>query len=72
MWGRIKMMQKNLTKQTQTQIFETQFIVTKGEMWGQRINWGFGVDIDTLLFIEQVSNRDLCSTVCNNLRGERL
>ena len=32
-------------------------MVTKGEIWG-RINWEIGIDIYTLLYIKQITNRN--------------
>ena len=36
---------------------ENKFIVTKGERGG--INWVIGIDIYTLLYLKQVTNKDL-------------
>ena len=50
-------------------------MVTKGEIWG-RINWEIGIDIYTLLYIKQITNRNpLYSTgnsaLYNDLYGKR-
>ena len=58
-----KMVQVNLfTKQKQTHT-ENKFMVIKGERWVGVINQEFEMNISTLLYIKQITNKDLlCST----------
>ena len=51
-------------------------MVTKGERRGG-INWEIGIDIYTLLYIRQITDKDLLystgnSTLCNDLHGKRI
>ena len=39
-------------------------MVTRG--WGRGINWEVGIDIDTLLCIKQVTNKDLLYSTGNS------
>ena len=32
-------------------------MVAKGATWGERINWEFGIDIYTLLYIKEITNK---------------
>ena len=49
MWNLIKMIQKNLQKQKQTQSFKTKLMATKGETGGGTTNEEVGINIYTLL-----------------------
>ena len=54
------MIQKNIvTKQKQTQNFETKLMVIKGETLGGGMDWEVGIDIYTLLHTKLLSNKDL-------------
>ena len=41
----------------------------EGERWGGRMNWEFGIDMCTLLYLKQMINRDLLvqGTLLNSL-----
>ena len=58
------MIQINLfTKQKQTHRFENKLMVTKGERCGGGINYEFGINIYRLLYIKEITNKNLlCST----------
>ena len=61
-----KMMQMNLL-QTRNRFtnLENKLMVTKGERSGGGINWEFGIDIYTLLYLKWITNKDLLySTRC--------
>ena len=61
-----KMMQMNLfTKQKQTHRIENKLMVTKGERGGV-IDWEFGTNMYTLLYLKWVTNRDLLYNTGNS------
>ena len=39
-----------------------------------RIDWEFGIDKYTLLYVKQITDKDreLCLIFCNNLNGKRI
>ena len=48
-------------------------MVTSWEKWEGGIDWEFEIDMYTLLYLKQISNRDqLCSVFSNNLNGKRI
>ena len=55
------MTQMNLfTKQTDSQISKTNLLtVSKGAMSGGEINQEFGMNVDTLLYVRWITNKDL-------------
>ena len=66
--GSKKMIEMNLfTKQKQTLTdLENTLMVTKGEMWGGGINQVLGMNIQTLLYIRQITNKDLLYSTGNS------
>ena len=60
MWNLKKMIQMNLfTKQKQNHRCRKQTYSYQGVRGGARINWEIGTDIYTLLYIKQITNKDL-------------
>ena len=42
-------------------------MVTKAERWGE-INWKFGTNIHTLLYIKEITNKDLLYSTANYIQ----
>ena len=53
------------TKQKHTHILRKQVMVTEGKRGRGGINWGFGTDIYTLLYIKLITNKDLLYSTGN-------
>ena len=53
------------TKQNRLTDFKIKLTVTKGEMWRGRINEEFGINIYTLLYIKQITNKELLYSTGN-------
>ena len=51
---------RNRLKDFITDLKITKLTVTKGETLGEGINWEFGVNIYTLLYIKLISNKICC------------
>ena len=54
-------------------------VLTFKKIWLRgKINWGIGTDIHTLLYVKQITNKNLqcstgnCSVLCNKLYGKRI
>ena len=49
-------------------------MVTTGEGWGEGMGKEFGIDMNTLLYVKWITDKDkeLCSVVYNNLKGKRI
>ena len=61
-----KMIQTNLfTKQKQTHRFRNEFMVTGGK-GGGGIDWEFGIDMYTLLYLKQITHKDLIHSTGNS------
>ena len=66
MWNLKKMTQTNLfRKQEQTHRLREQTYGYQGEGWGRGIDWEFGIDIYTLLYLKYVINKDLLYSTGN-------
>ena len=48
----------NLYNRNRPTDIEKKLMVTKGKKWRGRINWEIGIDVYTLQYIEQVTNKD--------------
>ena len=79
LWNLIKMIQKNLlTKQKQTQRFQSQIYSYQGANVVGGMDWGSGIGTYTLLYITPVYNKDLLNSLgtsiqhCDRLYGERI
>ena len=65
-------------KQKQTHRLREQLTVTGGEGLKGGIDWEFGIDKYTLLYLKQITNRTYCIAQgtllisCNNLTGKRI
>ena len=53
------------TKQKQTRRLKEQTYGYQGGGWGKGIDWEFGIDMYTLLYLKQVTNKDLLYSTGN-------
>ena len=61
------MIQMNFfTKPYRLTDLENEFMVTRGEGWGKGIDWEFGMDMYTLLYLKWVTNKDLLNSTGNS------
>ena len=56
------------TKQKQSHDVENKLTVTRGWGGGGGINWETGIDIHTLLYINQITNKDLLYSTGNSIQ----
>ena len=64
MWN-LKKKMNLFTKQKQTHRLENKLIVTRGKAGGGEINWEFGINIHTLLYIKEINNKDILYSARN-------
>ena len=61
------MIQMNLfTKQKKTHRLRERTYGYQGEGWGGGIDWEFGIDMYTLLYLKQITNKDLLYSTGNS------
>ena len=59
--------------QNRTKLTDLKNELTSWEKWEGGIDWEVEIDMYTLLYLKQISNRDqLCSVLSNNLNGKRI
>ena len=46
--------------------FENKLIITRGQGCGEGIVWEFGIDMYTLLYLKQITNKDLLYSMGNS------
>ena len=66
MWNLKKIVQMNLfTKQKQTHRFRERTYGYREEGWGEGIDWEFGIDMYTQLYLKEITNKDLLYSTGN-------
>ena len=55
------------TKQKQIHNLENELMVTRGEWLGGGIDWKFGIDMYTLLYLKQITNKDILYSKGNSV-----
>ena len=67
MWNLKKMIQTSIfTKQKQTHRLREQLMVTRKKEWRGRIDWEFGIDMYTLLYLKWITNMDVLYSTGNS------